>query len=100
MVAKTADGGGRMMLRMPMRRTASSHARNRSAVTSSGQATAAVCRATSSRMARLDRLAQMSDQPVEGLVFGHGDVARPREIDRKLVDDRGRPAPHDEDAVG
>src|SRR6516162_4669648 len=89
-----------MMLRMPNALTLSSQATRMSAVTRLGQAIVAAYLPTLFRMAGLDRLAQMANQAIERLVLGHGDVPRPRKIDREFVDDRRRSTAHDHDAVG
>src|SRR6266516_426631 len=89
-----------MMLRMPNALTLSSHAKRMSAVTSTGQAIVAAYLPMLFRMAGLDRLAQMANQAIERFVLGHGNRPRPRKLDFQFVDDRRRPTPHDQDAVG
>src|SRR5262245_66468519 len=89
-----------MMLRMPNALTLSSHATRMSAVTRTGQAIVAAYLPMLFRMACLDRLAQMANQAIERFVLGHGDVPRPRKIDREFVDDHRRPTAHDPDAAG
>src|SRR5262245_61331883 len=85
MTSRTADGGGRMMVRMPNIQTASSHANSMSAVTTTGHKILPGYRSTLSGMAGLDHFAEMADQAVERLVLRHGDMPGPREIDGQVV---------------
>src|ERR1051326_2277380 len=94
-----AVGGGRMMLLIPSIRTASSHSMKASAVMTIGQTRPVTCFQLSALMACLDRLAQMANVMVEILVLGHGDGARPRQRDRRLIDDRRRAPPHHQHAI-
>src|SRR5262249_47207146 len=98
--SNTADGGGRMMLRIPNALTLISQAKRMSVVTRTGQAMVAAYLPMLFRMARLDRLAEMANQAIERCVLGHGNRPRPRKLDFQFVDDRRRPTPHDHDAVG
>src|SRR5262245_28668298 len=100
MTSRTADGGGRMMARMPNIRTASSHANSMSAVTTTGHTILPAYRSTLSGMAGLDHFAEMADQAVERLVLRHGDMPGPREIDGEVVDDCRRTPTHDDDTIG
>src|SRR5262249_248287 len=98
--SNTADGGGKMMLRMPNALTLSSHAKRMSAVTRSGQPIVAAYLPMLFRMAGLDRLAQMANQAIEGFILGHGNVGGAGKMDCQLVDDGRGPTTHDQDAVG
>src|SRR5262245_37671537 len=89
-----------MMLRMPNILTASSQASSRSAVTRIGHTILAVCLPPLSGMAGLDRLAEVANQAVERFILGHRNMAGPRQIDDKVIDDRCRPATHDKNAIG
>src|SRR5258708_19140169 len=98
--SNTADGGGRMMLRIPNILTLISQAKRMSVVTRTGHPRVAAYLPMLFRMARLDRLAEMANQAIERFVLGHGNRARSRKLDCQFVDDRRRPTPHDQDAVG
>src|SRR5262245_42490226 len=99
MVARTSEGGGRMMLRTPIVRTISSHATKPATVNSVGQNALWKWFDTLAGMAGLDRSAQVAHEPVEALVLGHGDIARARQIDLRFLDDGRRPPPHHQHAV-
>src|SRR5262249_38979294 len=89
-----------MMLRTPIALTLISQAKRMSAVTRSGHAMVAAYLPMLFRMARLDRLAEMANNGFERLVLGPGNRARPGKLVCQFVDDRRRPATHDQDAVG
>src|SRR2546422_6172706 len=80
-VSNTADGGGRMMLRIPNILTLISQAKRMSVVTRTGHPMVAAYLPMLFRMARLDCLAEMANQAIERFVLGHGNRPRPRKLD-------------------
>src|SRR5260370_30227807 len=75
-VFNTADGGGRMMLRIPNILTLISQAKRMSVVTRTGHPRVAAYLPMLFRMARLDRLAEMANQAIERFVLRHGNSTR------------------------
>jgi hypothetical protein len=71
-----------------------------SAVTRTGHTILPARRRTVSGLAGLDHLAQVTHQAVKRLVFRHGDMPRPREIDAEVIDNGRRAPAHDYDTVG
>src|SRR5580704_13023934 len=94
MTSTIAEGAGRMMLLMPAARVPTSHRSRMTALTRTGQAIEPMRWRRLGGMTGLDGLAQAAHQMVEVLVLGHGDLARTRERDRHLIDDRCGPAAH------
>src|SRR5712675_1836633 len=88
-----------MMLRIPNVLTLISQPSRMSAVTRIGQPIAAARLAILFRMARLYGVAEMANQAVERLIFGHCNGPRPGKVDRELVDDGRWPSRHDQHAV-
>src|SRR5689334_24220995 len=94
-----SEGGGRMMLRMPRLRTATSHSSISAALIPIGQPKSpADCRNFLS-MACLDRFAQAAHILIERFTLHHRDLARSRQVDRDLVDNRCRTPSHDQYAI-
>src|SRR5260370_16071094 len=80
-VSNTADGGGRMMLRIPNILTLISQAKRMSVVTRTGHPRVAAYLPMLFRMARLDRLAEQAHQAIERFVLGPRHTSQPRNVD-------------------
>src|ERR1700739_626629 len=85
-VSTMRDGDGRMMLRMPSPRTASSHPASIIRLIATGQATSISFFRALLSMTGLDGFAQLADVGVEWLALHDRDVARTREKDLDFFD--------------